>query len=1008
MKSAILRAFGRASQAAPWDNEESIREELFSIERLEQHAESLAAAQPVTARPTTGRSLAVRLRDNESVLLEAYRAIASTVDAGRAITPAAEWLLDNYHLVEGQIREIRDDLPPGYYRQLPKLTTGPFAGYPQVFGVAWAFVAHTDSRFDSEMLRRFVRAYQRVQPLTIGELWAVAITLRIVLVENLRRGARRIVTSRAARQEADALADRLLGVNAHPAEPIRSVFQHYEQAPLPGAFAVQLVQRLRDQDPKVTRALMWLEERLAAQGTTADEIVRVEHQRQGAMNVTVRNVITSMRLMSTFDWAEFFESVSLVDAILQADTDFAALDFATRDRYRHAIEELSRGSQHAELEVARRTVLQAKRCRVVTQGASDLPGDRREDPGYYLIAQGRGAFERELSFRVPIKTWLLRFYVAQATPRYLGTIAVVSGLILTLFLFNAGAAEVSAVGLSLLGLLALVPASDLATALVNREVMELLGPRALPRLALRDGVPVELRTLVVVPTLLTGHAQIAEQIERLEVHYLANPDGDLRFALLSDWTDAPLETMPGDDELLAATVEGIARLNRRHGPAPDGGERFLLFHRRRGWNESERKWMGWERKRGKLHELNRLLRGATDTTFLPTGGRAPLVPSGVRYVITLDADTRLPRGDACRLVGTLAHPLNRPKFDPRVGRVVEGYAVLQPRVTPTLPTDREGSLFQRIFSGPGGIDPYASAISDVYQDLFGEGSYIGKGIYDVDAFEAALAGRVPENALLSHDLFEGLFARAGLVTDIELFEHAPSHYGVAAARQHRWARGDWQLLPWIVGYGSHLPIPLIGRWKMMDNLRRTLSAPASFLTLVVGWTLPAASPVVWTAFVLATIALPTLVPILTVVIPRRRGISKRSYTRAIGRDLGLAASQTAFVITMLAHQAWLMSDAIVQTLVRVYVTHCKLLEWVTAAQAKAGLRLDLRGFYRRMGGGVTLAVAAAAVVAWGRAEAWSVALPLLLLWAASPAVARWISLPRLTAMTTPLSSADAR
>jgi len=276
--SAILRAFGRASRAAPWDNEESIREELFSIERLEQHAESLAAAQAVTARPTTGRSLAVRLRDNESVLLDAYRAIADSVGEGQAITPAAEWLLDNYHLVEEQIREIRDDLPPRYYRQLPKLAGGPFVGYPRVFGLAWAFIAHTDSRFEPEMLRRFVRAYQRVQPLTIGELWAIAITLRIVLVENLRRGARRIVASRAARQEADALADQLLGVNGRPGEPMRSAFQHYEQAPLPGPFAVQLVQRLRDQDPKVTRALVWLEERLAAQGTTADEIVHDEHQ----------------------------------------------------------------------------------------------------------------------------------------------------------------------------------------------------------------------------------------------------------------------------------------------------------------------------------------------------------------------------------------------------------------------------------------------------------------------------------------------------------------------------------------------------------------------------------------------------------------------------------------------------------------------------------------------------------------------------------------------------------
>src|ERR1051325_854850 len=285
--------------------------------------------------------------------------------------------------------------------------------------------------------------------------------------------------------------------------------------------------------------------------------------------------------------------------------------------------------------------------------------------------------------------------------------------------------------------------------------------------------------------------------------------------------------MLGDDGLLAGAVDGIAQLNRRHGQATDGSERFLLFHRRRRWNESERKWIGWERKRGKLHELNRLLRGATDTSFVMAGGKASAVSSGVRYVITLDADTRLRRGDACRLVGTLEHPLNRPRFDPRVGRVVEGYALLQPRVTPTLPTAREGSLFQRIFSGPGGIDPYASAVSDVYQDLFGEGSYIGKGIYDVDAFEAALAGRVPENALLSHDLFEGVFARAGLVTDVEVFESVPSHYGVAAARQHRWARGDWQLVPFIIG----TRLPMIGRWKMVDNLRRTLSAPTAFLTL---------------------------------------------------------------------------------------------------------------------------------------------------------------------------------
>ncbi len=1014
---SLQRLVGSASAPARSlpELEEPIRAELFGIERLEEHAQSLAAAQRVAPASRRGRRLLPRLEDNGRVLLESYRAIAKAIHEERAIIPAAEWLVDNFHIVEEQLREIRDDLPSGYYRELPKLAEGHLEGYPRVFGLAWAFVAHTDSRFDPETLRRFVRAYQRVQPLTIGELWAVAITLRVVLVENLRRLAERIVRGRAARQEADALADELLGLDGRPAEPAAPVLRRFERAPLATAFAVQLVQRLRDQDPAVMPALLWLDARLAAQGTTADEIVRVEHQRQAAMNVTVRNVITSMRLMSALDWTEFFESVSLVDELLRADTDFAAMDFATRDRYRHAIEELSRGSGRSELEVARQAVLEAKRAGGEARRGDVLSRDRREDPGYYLLSKGRAALEKALGFRAPVKRWLLRAYVAWATPGYLGTIAFVTGLILAAPLIETGESGMGPAGLVLLGLLALVPASDLAIALVNRGVMKRLGPRRLPRLELRDGVPASLRTLVVVPTLLTDLAEIQEQIERLEVHYLANADGDLRFALLSDWTDAPAERMAGDDDLLAAAIEGIVGLNRLHGPAPGGDERFLLFHRRRVWNGSERKWIGWERKRGKLHELNRLLRGATDTSFLPLGGETPVAPAGIRYVITLDADTRLPRGAALRLVGTMAHPLNRPRLDPRAGRVVEGYAVLQPRVTPSLPTDREASLFQRIVSGPAGIDPYASAVSDVYQDLFGEGSYTGKGIYDVDAFEAALAHRVGENALLSHDLFEGLFARAGLVTDVELFEEFPSHYEVAAARQHRWTRGDWQLLPWISGRARdatgrpvRTSIPVIGHWKMLDNLRRTLSAPAVLLTLIAGWTLPFPSPWVWTGFVLATIALPAVLPVLTGLIPRRRGISKRSHLRAIGSDIVLAASHVALAVTLLAHQAWLMSDAIVRTLVRLYVTRRNLLEWTTAAQAKSGRGFDLPGFYRRMGGAVVVAAAAGILVALARPASWPLAAPFLALWALSPMAARWISLSPRVAGPAPLSADAAR
>ncbi len=1010
---SFLRIFGRPTGLFGGDTDELIRSELFGVERLEQHAESLAAAQQVTTGPSNSRHLDRRLKDNGRVLLEAYRGVEQAVRENRAITPADEWLLDNSYVAQEQIRQIREDLPRGFYRGLPRLAAGPLKGFPRVFGLAWAFVAHTDSRLDRQMLIRFVAAYQRVQPLTIGELWAVATTLRIVLIENLRRAAERIVSERTACLEADALADRLLGLGGRrAAETPDTVLRRFDSTPLPTAFVVRLLQRLRDQDPRVTPALVWLDDHLKRQGTTADEIVREEHQRQGGMNVTVRNVITSMRLVSSLDWAKVFESVSLVDAVLRVDSCFAEMDFPTRDRYRHAIEELARGSGLAELEVARRAIAAATRPIAEPSTTGDTCPDRERDPGYYLIANARRDFEKALGFRIPVTEWFVRSMTRSGIVGYVGAIGFITVLFLALPLLALSAVGVGGWPLGLLGVLALAPASDLAVAVINRAVTHDLRPKTLPAMELRDGVPAALRTMVVVPTLLTTSAAIDDQIERLEIHYLANADGDLHFALLSDWTDALTDTVPGDEALLAAAAEGIARLNRRYGPAPEG-PRFFLLHRRRIWNEGQATWIAWERKRGKLHELNRWLRGATDTTFVPVNGALPVAPPAVRYVITLDADTRLPRGTARRLVGKMAHPLNRPRLDPVRGRVVEGYAVLQPRVTPALPTRRSGSLFQRVFTSPSGLDPYAFAVSDVYQDLFGEGSYIGKGIYDVDVFEAALDQRIPESTLLSHDLLEGIFARAGLVSDIEVVEEFPSRYDVAAARQHRWARGDWQLLPWILGRGPgsgdphRRAIPLIGRWKMLDNLRRTLAAPAVFLALLAGWLLPLPAAAIWSGFVLATFAIPPLLPAVTGIVPRRLGISQRRHWRAVRADFILVLFQIGLLVTLVAHQAWLMADAIARTLFRLFVRRRRLLEWMTAAQSEAGAQLDLRGTYRRMSGGVALAAGAALLVARFEPDSWPIAAPFLILWMLSPLAARRASVPQGYAGITAISDVDA-
>ncbi len=500
--------------------------------------------------------------------------------------------------------------------------------------MAWAYVAHTDSLFDPEVLRRYLRAYQEVQPLTIGELWAVAITLRIVLVENLRRIAKRIIDSRTGRRTADVVADRLLGAGGRVADPAETVLPPDTQAMFSHSFLVQLVHRLRDQDPSVAPALAWLDGQLERQGTTADAVVRDEHQRQVAGSITVRNIVTSMRLISDVDWTELFERVSLIDDVFKAGSRFQEMDFPTRNLYRSAVEELARGSELTELEVARAAVAAAAAAHSVDSEEAD---NRLTDPGYYLIAGGRPGFDAEIGFTPPARAWPGRFYRGLGIGGYVSAGVVVAAGLLAIPISIGVWTGVSQNWLFLLGLLGLIPALDLAVALVNYMVTRGFRATLLPALDLRGGVPQNLRTCVVLPTLLTSLKDIEEHVEQLEIHYLASPHGDLYFALLSDWTDATSEHADGDDELLAAAKEGIARLNRRYGLAP-GGDRFLLLHRRRVWNQSEGRWIGWERKRGKLRELNRLLRGAEDTTFLAP----PAVPANIRYVITLDADTRLP------------------------------------------------------------------------------------------------------------------------------------------------------------------------------------------------------------------------------------------------------------------------------------------------------------------------------------------------------------------------------
>jgi cyclic beta-1,2-glucan synthetase len=969
--------------------EDAIRQEGLGPAARHDHLRNLALMQQAGTGFGRLAPLRRRIRETGAALLSAYRVTQAALRDGQPATPAAEWLLDNFHVVETQIRSVGLELEFGGYQRLPAFTTGSFAGYARILGLSWTYVALSDSHFDVELLVSDLQAFQDITPLTIGEIWALPTILRYALLENLRRVAGQVELNRAARARADHVADLMLKEDLDgpkSEERVAQVKALLKEAvgERSGAFIVQLLHRVRDQDCEPFDIEGCIKACLAALGMTAHDTVVAVHLHQGESNLTVRNIIKSLRQIDEMDWTATFERISRVDAILGAGSSFADMDSMTRGLYRRAVEQIARRSGRSESAIANLAIQTALR----TAGPV-RPADHATEPGYHLIGAGRRSFEATAGIRH------FTVFGAWRDGRNLGLWAYGAAnlamivLILAAALALMAAEDMSAGWLLILGLLAAIPVSDAAVVVVHRAMVRVINPILLPGMELRDGIPEEYRTLVVVPALLTSPAGVSELIDALEIHHLASRDGDLLFALLSDWTDCDHETAAADNSLLSLAEDGIAELNRRYGPAA-AGVRFHLFHRRRTWSDSEQCWIGWERKRGKLRELNRLLRGSTDTGFLPRPGMT--VPVGVRYVITLDSDTRLPRETVRHLVGKMAHPLNRAIFDPAQGRVTAGYGILQPLVVPSLPVGREGSLFQQIFSSVSGLDPYAGATSDLYQDLFGEGSYAGKGIYEVDSFEAALGDRVADSTQLSHDLFEGVFARSGLVTDVNVVESFPADYMDAARRHHRWVRGDWQLLPRILGKEA---MPQTGRWKMVDNLRRSLIPPFAFLSLLAGWMTPGLSALGWTAFILTMTLTAPLLPIASAVLSWRRGVVFASHLRALGREFRLALCLAGLIVTFLGHQAWLMSDAILRTVWRLTVSRRHLLQWVPSSGCNAADRQQstVRLSFQRMAG--TEIVTVAGLVAVSLLAPWNLplALPFIAVWAASPWIARRISGP---------------
>lgn len=967
-------------------SEEYFSEELFSMERMEEYARELSQKIRVTEKSRRPKSLRPVLKNCEKKLNESYAYLSSLIQQREEVTPAAEWFVDNFHLIEKQLREIKFSLPDDYYNGLPQLADGSFKGFPRAYYLAIAYMAHRDSHIEQESFRRFLYFFQEATPLKIGELWALVISLRIVLVQHITILSELIMKSRLDREKGNELAEKVLEMVTRN-ETNEKELQNYLSSELPFSgkvsrpLLVQLTQRLRDQEANVWPASDWIEKKLGIFATSTDRIISFELRRQASAQVTVGNILTSIHYMNSLDWREFIENVNIIDPILARDPSgaYPLMNFQTRDTYRHVLEGIAKGSKISEFEAAQRLLKLAEK----NEGT-------KSHIGYFLVDKGRREFEKECGYKPAIKKRMVKFILKHPTVLYLSCISLLTLAMLSAVLYYYKNFSPDALTITLIALLALFPASELALSFVNHYVTYFKRPVPLPRMDFERGIPESSTSMVVIPTLFTRPEVIDELVQRLEIHYLSNNEPHVTFALLGDFADAQSESTPADRKLIDLALKRIDELNAKY-PSEDY-QRFHVFIRKRLWNKSEGAWIGWERKRGKLLEFNQLLRGAKETTYIVSTA-SPDYMQKVKYVITLDSDTQLPREGARKLIETISHPLNQPEVDHHLKRVVSGYGMLQPRISVTAES-AEATWFARLSSGNIGIDPYTTAVSDVYQDLFHEGSFTGKGLYVVDAFEESMENRVPENTVLSHDLFEGSYARCALVTDVELFDDYPADYDTFSKRNHRWTRGDWQLFPWLFskvrdaqGKKVRNDLSFISRWKIFDNLRRSLVPIATLIFLVLSWTFFPGSAFIGSTLILLMYLFPVYSTVATGDWMRLKGVTWHGHFLGGWKETKIKLGQILLTVAFLPKQAWVQADAIVRAFYRVYISKKNLLEWTSFAnlKTKKGLGFEYRDL---LDSSPVIAVSIGIMIGILRPEALPASAHFLVLWFMNP----WIKI----------------
>lgn len=943
-------------------------------EKLENHAVELSKYHKTIRKRSSKKNIIRRLDLSYESILRGYEYIDRDIRNNREIVPAAEWLLDNLYLIEKEYKDIRHNMSESFYKELPIINKGSLKGLPRIYHLSNELISHTDGRVDENIILSFINAYEERNVLASSELWALPTMLRIAIIQNISRVVSGIVFAQREKGKADKLADKIIKLSDKELTEgeIKKIVKG--NMGFSTHFMERLLKVLRDNGVENEKIYKYIYNIMEVQEMDSNRMVIIEHQKQAKFQVSMRNCISGIREVEALNWKECFEKLSITHEILKKDPAdiYINMDYASRDYYRHRVEVISKQMKLPESYIARAAV----KCADEAKTKSEL----KRHVGYYLMDNGI----EELKNRIGIKKRGIRNTISFISKHKVSTYIwanILGTILLTLFMLwiiyitdNYAKPWKYVVG----GLSILIPCSEIINSILNWSINHLTNPRFVPKMELSSGIPDYAKTIVVIPTILSSEDRVTELIENMEVYYLANKEKNIYFAILGDFKDSYVKNEISDEKINRSTLKKVKALNEKY--SRRGEDIFFFFNRYRQFNKKQNMWIGWERKRGKLMEFNALIKGDKNTSYNVISGDIEKLRD-VKYVITLDVDTKLPRDAAKKLIGAVTHVLNRPEI--RNDKVVRGYGIMQPRVSISTVSANK-TMYSKIFSGETGIDTYSTAVSDVYEDLFAEGIYTGKGIYDIDVFQTMLKDQLPENAILSHDLLEGAYTRTALVTDVELIDGYPAYYNSSSKRLHRWVRGDWQIISWIF---RKSPINALSRWKIADNLRRSLVSPAIVLLAILAFTVLPYNPDRWLSVAFLALICPWLFDVSEVVASPIRGLSLSGKINSSKTVI----EQVFLIFAFLPYKAYLMLDAIVRTLYRLIISRKNLLEWQTAADSERLMGRKPYDFIKSMWSASVIALVIAYFSFSRGREAGIIMFPSCIIWFISPVIAYYIS-----------------